>query len=193
MINTKLIKKIRERKGIPIKELAEQTGLSRSYLYQVERGDKDPSLSALKKISMALHVDIYQFFDNDNNSVFKKVVENVQSPIKKKYGNSKSLNQIMWDKTLDIYENTPTLDNVFFKEYNDLKYDKEPSAYFTLFQVLAEIYAMELALKAPRDKFISEREECLKMLQPKLQDCINDLQDYIDAMIKEKFRKVIDR
>jgi hypothetical protein len=142
---------------------------------------------------MALHVDIYQFFDNDNNSVFKKVVENVQSPIKKKYGNSKSLNQIMWDKTLDIYENTPTLDNVFFKEYNDLKYDKEPSAYFTLFQVLAEIYAMELALKAPRDKFISEREECLKMLQPKLQDCINDLQDYIDAMIKEKFRKVIDR
>jgi transcriptional regulator with XRE-family HTH domain len=32
MVNTKLIKKIRERKGIPIRELAKQTGLTKAQM-----------------------------------------------------------------------------------------------------------------------------------------------------------------
>lgn len=187
-----VLKKERIKRQLSIRELSKISGVNASYISRLERGvDKNPGLEVKLSLAKALKIDVNMLLDTNDDLL--KAVEYVQSSLKKKYGNSKSLNQIIWDKTADIYENAPTLDNVFFKEYNDLKYDKEPSAYFTLFQVLAEIYAMELALKAPRDKVINEREEYLKILKPKLQDCINDLQDYIDAMIKEKFRKVIDR
>ena len=64
MINTKLIKDLRETEKLSIKQLAKMTELSVSYLYQVERGDKEPSLGALNKISKALNTPTSAFLGN---------------------------------------------------------------------------------------------------------------------------------
>ncbi len=55
------VRSIRKSRGITLKELAEQTGLSIGYISQIERDLTDPSLSTLRKISGALDVPTYLF------------------------------------------------------------------------------------------------------------------------------------
>ena len=66
----KLGKGIRERrsaKGMTLKELAELTELSVSYLSQLERDSISPSLKSLAKIAQALNVPIVSFFLKQND------------------------------------------------------------------------------------------------------------------------------
>jgi transcriptional regulator with XRE-family HTH domain len=51
----------RHARGLSLRELAERTGLTASFLSQVERGVTSPSIDSLRKISRALHVPIFHF------------------------------------------------------------------------------------------------------------------------------------
>ena len=51
------INKVRENKGISLNELARKTGISKSHLSNIERGEKEPSISILVRIALALNVD----------------------------------------------------------------------------------------------------------------------------------------
>ena len=46
-----------------MKELAQEAGMSISYISQVERGEIDPSLSSLRKIASVLQVPLYLLLD----------------------------------------------------------------------------------------------------------------------------------
>ncbi len=59
------IRSIRQEKGLTLNELADKTSLTASYLSQIERNLIDPSLSSLRKISMALEVPLYSFLAED--------------------------------------------------------------------------------------------------------------------------------
>lgn len=48
-----------------LNELADKTGVTASYLSQLERNIIDPSLSSLRKISSALGAPIYTFLDDE--------------------------------------------------------------------------------------------------------------------------------
>ncbi|MFN3534023.1 MAG: cupin domain-containing protein [Desulfatiglandales bacterium] len=56
------IKGFRERKGLSIRQLAEEAGCSPSLVSQLENNKVDPSISTLKKIARALGVNIVDFF-----------------------------------------------------------------------------------------------------------------------------------
>jgi transcriptional regulator with XRE-family HTH domain len=56
------IKKHRTRKGLTINDLAKATGLTSSYISQVERAAITPSLKSLVKISEALELPLISFF-----------------------------------------------------------------------------------------------------------------------------------
>lgn len=60
-MNVGKIKTIRKSKGITLKKLSIITGYTESYLSQIERGLKNPSLAALRKISKGLDVEIITF------------------------------------------------------------------------------------------------------------------------------------
>ena len=47
-----------------MKELAQEAGMSISYISQVERGEIDPSLSSLRKIASVLQVPLYLLLDD---------------------------------------------------------------------------------------------------------------------------------
>lgn len=65
------IKEIRKSQKISQKELAELSGLSISYIQQIEAGKKNnPSLEALTAISNVLHISMYQLLD-DSMSEYK--------------------------------------------------------------------------------------------------------------------------
>lgn len=63
-----ILKKIRKEKGLTLTELAERTGYTASFLSQLERGKKNPSLAALRTISNVLEVPIWSFvYGGDEN------------------------------------------------------------------------------------------------------------------------------
>jgi transcriptional regulator with XRE-family HTH domain len=79
-MNADRIKEIRKNKGITLKVLAKSTGYTESYLSQIERALKNPSLEALRKISDALAVPIITFlvesYEHESGSVNEyKVIE----------------------------------------------------------------------------------------------------------------------
>ena len=57
------IKRLRQRKGYSINELAEKAGVSKSYLSYIERGiQKNPSLQVLSRISETLDISVEELF-----------------------------------------------------------------------------------------------------------------------------------
>ncbi len=57
------IRSLRKRRGLTLKEVANRTGYTESFLSQVERGLTSPSISSLKEISAALGIALTHFFE----------------------------------------------------------------------------------------------------------------------------------
>ena len=58
------IREYRKQKQLTIKELAALTDMSISYISQIERGEIDPSLSALRKIAGVFQIPLYLLLDD---------------------------------------------------------------------------------------------------------------------------------
>ncbi len=67
------IKKIRAEKGMTLKDLAEITGFTPSYISQIEREIRQPSLETLRKIASSLNVPLLAFMvDFDDSQVIRE-------------------------------------------------------------------------------------------------------------------------
>ncbi|MCI8620298.1 MAG: helix-turn-helix transcriptional regulator [Clostridia bacterium] len=51
------IREIRENKNVSLSQLSKITGISKSHISNIERGEKEPSISIIIRIALALHVD----------------------------------------------------------------------------------------------------------------------------------------
>ncbi|HJV85348.1 MAG TPA: XRE family transcriptional regulator [Noviherbaspirillum sp.] len=63
------LKLLRRQMGWSLEVLAQQTGLTKSYLSKVERGMSVPSIAVALKLSKALGVDVEQLFSESHNQV----------------------------------------------------------------------------------------------------------------------------
>ena len=62
------IKKLRKEKGITLSNLAKQSGVSKSYLSNLERGlKKNPSIQIVESVAGVLNIDINELLDRDIN------------------------------------------------------------------------------------------------------------------------------
>jgi transcriptional regulator with XRE-family HTH domain len=52
------IKTLRNEAGLSQEKLGELTGLDRTYISDIERGKRNPSLKSLEKLAKALHISI---------------------------------------------------------------------------------------------------------------------------------------
>jgi transcriptional regulator with XRE-family HTH domain len=57
------LKAIRERRGLTQEQLAEKSGVSRTYLARLETGRQDPTLSTLEKLAKALGVKVRRLLE----------------------------------------------------------------------------------------------------------------------------------
>ncbi|PLS18308.1 DNA-binding protein [Bacillus sp. M6-12] len=64
---SKRIRELRMEKKLTLKELSEKTGLSISFLSQVERASSSIAITSLKKIADAVEVPITSFFEDYEN------------------------------------------------------------------------------------------------------------------------------
>jgi len=75
------IKRLRLEKKMTLKDLSEKTGLSVSFLSQIERGSSSLAITSLKKISDAFNINISYFFEEIENHNYR-VLEDEQKPFK---------------------------------------------------------------------------------------------------------------
>ncbi|HET9877362.1 MAG TPA: XRE family transcriptional regulator [Mycobacterium sp.] len=64
---TALLRTIRRQRGLTLEGLAEQTGLTRSYLSKIERRRSTPSIAVAMKVARALDVDVAQLFSDQSD------------------------------------------------------------------------------------------------------------------------------
>ncbi len=64
------IRNLRKEKNLTLKDLGEKTGLSISFLSQVENSSSSLAITSLKKIADALNVPITYFFKSQNFTNF---------------------------------------------------------------------------------------------------------------------------
>lgn len=63
------IRSIRERQGRPLRTVAEQAGVSESFLSQVERGVANPSVASLRSLAEALGATVASFFEDSHEPI----------------------------------------------------------------------------------------------------------------------------
>lgn len=78
-MNITKMKEMRTRKGLRLADLSKETGYTASYLSQLERGIKSPSLDALRKISDGLGIPMFELIPDDS----EKAENGSQNPKKK--------------------------------------------------------------------------------------------------------------
>ncbi|OBJ11857.1 DNA-binding protein [Mycobacterium sp. 1482292.6] len=59
---TALLRPVRRQRGLTLEQLARQTGLTKSYLSKIERGQSTPSIAVALKVARALEVDVGRLF-----------------------------------------------------------------------------------------------------------------------------------
>jgi transcriptional regulator with XRE-family HTH domain len=59
---TALLRAVRRQRGLTLEALAEQTGLTKSYLSKIERRQSTPSIAVALKVAKALDVDVGRLF-----------------------------------------------------------------------------------------------------------------------------------
>ncbi len=70
------LKKIRKEKKMTLQELSDKSGLSISFLSQIERGLRTLTFTSLRKVSEALDVNINFFFEESVTSIKKEGSKN---------------------------------------------------------------------------------------------------------------------
>lgn len=75
----KRFKELRSQQNLTLKELSEKTGLSISFLSQVERGTSSLAITSLKKIADAFNVPINYFFESWVNQNFHVKAEDIEA------------------------------------------------------------------------------------------------------------------
>ncbi len=88
----KRIKAKRKEAKLSLQELAEQTGLTASFLSKVERGESSPSIESLRKIGRALGVPIFYFLTETNG---KSPVVRRDQRLKMKRSNSNLIFELL--------------------------------------------------------------------------------------------------
>lgn len=80
------IRTYRLKKGISQEELAFKSSLSTTYLGQIERAEKSPTVETLDKVANALDISIYDLFlfdekieDDNNNTTLNKITAQLSS------------------------------------------------------------------------------------------------------------------
>jgi transcriptional regulator with XRE-family HTH domain len=104
------IRKSRKSKNITLSQLAESCGLTASYISQVERNLAEPSISSLRKISIALKLPLYTFLE-ETSELTRVIRADQRKQLKLK--DSNIIYEFLSPTGTSIHE-TPSLEVVFF-------------------------------------------------------------------------------
>lgn len=77
----KRLKESRKNKGLSLEATAKLSGVSRSMLSQIERGESSPTVATLWNLTRALQIDFAGLLDDDNpNKAIKEIMRDERTP-----------------------------------------------------------------------------------------------------------------
>jgi transcriptional regulator with XRE-family HTH domain len=62
MVDPQKVRALREAKGMSMRTLAREAGVSTETIYSIEHGRRQPTVTTLDKIAKALDVEVKEFF-----------------------------------------------------------------------------------------------------------------------------------
>ncbi|MGL5447113.1 MAG: helix-turn-helix domain-containing protein, partial [Rhabdaerophilum sp.] len=70
----KTIQRLRKNYNLSLSELAEQSGVAKSIISQIERNETNPTLATIWRLSQALDISIERFLvDSDDEPIIEKI------------------------------------------------------------------------------------------------------------------------
>ncbi|MCI8480215.1 MAG: helix-turn-helix domain-containing protein [Oscillibacter sp.] len=114
------IKRIRKTKKLSLERTAALSGVSRSMLSQIERGEANPSVAILGKIAAALKVPAEVLLENDDFTSLLVARELDNTP--ERLDNGKVLRRISFP-----YDDRTRQESFFLDLYISARYEPEPS------------------------------------------------------------------
>lgn len=72
------LKSLREMKGLTVNRLANNAGLSQSFLRDIELGNKNPTVETLSLFCEALDISLSEFFNDENNEINPCLISSVK-------------------------------------------------------------------------------------------------------------------
>ena len=114
------IKRIRKSKKLSMERLAAESGVSRSMLGQIERGEANPSVAILGKLAAALKVPAEVLLENDDFQTLQLVRELDTKPVRMDGGKAVL-------RPSFPYDDTTRQENYFLDLYISARYAPEPS------------------------------------------------------------------
>jgi transcriptional regulator with XRE-family HTH domain len=101
---TALLRAVRKQRGLTLEALAEHTGLTKSYLSKIERGQSTPSIAVALKVARALDVDVGRLF-SDEAAEEKITVDRAGDPSSGRY---RALASALLGKSMSPFVVRPT-------------------------------------------------------------------------------------
>lgn len=99
----KKITLLRKLKGISLSKLANDAGISKGYLSNIETGKKEnPSVDLLDKIAMALGVNVSDLFDSDEEP--RDLLDDMEEDMKILFSKAKQLSKENRQKVLKMMD-----------------------------------------------------------------------------------------
>ena len=98
-----------------IRELSRKTGISKSYLNYVENGDREPTLSVIIRIAIALGIDEKELYEVIKQVIYKDIARKIEK-MRKKLHKSIEKNGVDSRKTIKISQKLDEIINEYFKE-----------------------------------------------------------------------------
>lgn len=99
----KKITLLRKLKGISLSKLANDAGISKGYLSNIETGKKEnPSVDLLDKIAMALGVNVSDLFDSDEEP--SDLLDDMEEDMKILFSKAKQLSKENRQKVLKMMD-----------------------------------------------------------------------------------------
>lgn len=99
------LKKMRLIRGLSLDNVAEQTGVSKSILAQIERGEANPTIGTIERIISGLRISITEL--TEDTSVVSRIIEgSTLEPLKKAEGAYSVYNYFPFEETrsFEIYK-----------------------------------------------------------------------------------------
>lgn len=105
------LRKLRKENNLTLKELSEKSGISVSFISDIENFRRNPSIETLEALSKALNVSVSTFFDNDlnHNESKEKKGKDYSLTIKEQENIDKEAQKILDDMTLSFSKNKDIL------------------------------------------------------------------------------------
>jgi len=154
------VKQLRQEQGLSFSELSTETGMSLSYLNEIEKGKKFPKLDKIKMLAKALHADYSELVSMDLKGTYAPVGELLRSNF---------LNELPLDlfgielsKVVEIIANAPVRVSAFISTLVEISRNYalgEESFYYSAMRAYTELHYNHFEdIEASANAFIEENE-----------------------------------